>query len=93
MGISASDGGWQKKSPADWDESDTIDWLFEVARKRDDIPSEIILSGRYNSLTGLINFALSSLILVCLLLPPPPFILIIVRFLIMMVALVLLGPF
>jgi len=52
VGISATDGGWQKKLPADWDENDTIDWLFEVARKRDDIPSEIILSGRYSSLTG-----------------------------------------
>ena len=47
-----NESGWQKKLPLDWDENDTIDWLFEVARKRDDIPGEIILSGRYNSLTG-----------------------------------------
>jgi hypothetical protein len=40
---SFSNGAWEKKLPADWDESDTIDWLFTVANKLG-IPCEYFAS-------------------------------------------------
>ena len=39
----SSGGSWEKKLPADWDESDTIDWLFTVANKLG-IPCEYFAS-------------------------------------------------
>lgn len=46
---SFSNGAWEKKLPADWDESDTIDWLFTVANKLG-IPCEYFAS--FGHLTG-----------------------------------------
>lgn len=40
---SYSNGSWEKKMPANWDESDTIDWLFTVASKLG-IPCEYFAS-------------------------------------------------
>lgn len=52
-------GTWEKKLPPDWDENDTTDWIFDLARKLG-IPCEYFascgtsLTGEQGSMGGIV---------------------------------------